>query len=461
MKYPRHLLTLLLFLLLGVPGAALARQPNVVILLTDDQGTLDANCFGSHDLKTPHIDRLAATGVRFTRAYAHMVCCPARAALLTGRHPQRGGVNFWTQGAMNAKNGINMALSERTLAEELQAAGYRTALFGKWHLGAHPDFGPTRQGFDEFFGIRSGFIDNYRHYFLHQKGFHDLYEGAKEIQAPGQYFPEMMVQRSMAFIEENRDRPFFLYTSFNLPHYPEQPLPQFEELYRDLPDPARRSYAAVISTVDHYIGQITEKLESLGIRDDTIVILLSDNGHSEEITNRIRFDDHNSGLPKDHFYGASGGGNTGKWIGHKAQFLEGGVRTPAILSYPAGLPQGESRDQAVTAMDWFPTVQELCGIEPADDDPPLDGRSVLPLIRNADAGSRHPVLYWGWSQSWAVCEGSWKLIAIHNARSDAHRYTLHNLDEEHPEVKDHAAEQPQIVARLQQLHTAWEKEVTP
>ena len=263
-------------------------RPNVVILFTDDQGTLDAHCYGSTDLETPHIDKLAATGVRFTQAYAHTVCCPARAALLTGRHPQRGGVHFWTQGDMGGEDGINMALEEVTLAEALKPAGYRTGLFGKWHLGAHRDFGPKKQGFDEFFGIRDGFIDNYNHYFLHRedprgnklpflavrrkpsgaakpeglrptasfnpviyfraapKGFHDLYEGTEAVHADGEYFSELMVRRSLQFIEQNQDRPFFLYVAFNIPHYPEQALRQCESLYENMPDPGRKSYAAMI-----------------------------------------------------------------------------------------------------------------------------------------------------------------------------------------------------------------------
>ena len=328
-----------------------AERPNVVILFTDDQGTIDANCYGSTDLRTPNIDRLAATGVRFTQAYAHTVCCPARAALMTGRHPQRGGVHHWTQGDLNGPDGINMALAERTLAEALKPAGYRTALYGKWHLGAHRDFGPKKQGFDEFFGIRDGFIDNYNHYFLHGSGFHDLYEGIKPVKAPGKYFPELMVQRSLKFIMQNKDRPFLLYVPFNIPHYPEQALKRFEAVYKDIADPARRSYAAIVSTTDHYIGQIVDKLEALGLRENTIIIFMSDNGHSEETGNRIRVDNHGSGYPKGHFYGASGGGSTGKWIGQKGSFLEGGVRVPAIISYPAKLPKGEVRGQIITAMD--------------------------------------------------------------------------------------------------------------
>ncbi len=431
-----------------------AERPNVVILFTDDQGTLDANCYGSKDLHTPNIDKLAATGVRFTQAYAHTVCCPARAALMTGRHPQRGGVNHWTQGNMNGPDGINMALEEVTLAEALKPVGYRTALFGKWHLGSHRDFGPKKQGFDEFFGLRDGFIDNYNHYFLHGPGFHDLYEGTKEVWAKGEYFPELMVGRSLKFIEQNKERPFFLYVAFNIPHYPEQALKQHEQRYEKLTGP-RRPYAAVVTTTDHYIGQIVDKLEALELRENTIVIFMSDNGHSMENQNRIRVDDHNSGYPKDHFYGAHGGGNTGKWIGQKGSFLEGGVRVPAIISYPDRVPQGEVRDQIVTAMDWYPTVLELCGVKRAAAD--LDGHSLLPIINSQPAASPHKVLHFQWHKQWAVREGDWKLIG----RDNREQVSLHNLADEQPEVTNYAKQKPEIVARLQKLHVVWAEEVSP
>ena len=434
-----------------------AERPNVVILFTDDQGTIDANCYGSSDLKTPNIDRLAATGVRFTQAYAHTVCCPARAALMTGRHPQRGGVHHWTQGDLNGPDGINMALGEVTLAEALKSAGYRTALYGKWHLGAHRDFGPKKQGFDEFFGIRDGFIDNYNHYFLHGSGFHDLYEGIKPVKAPGKYFPELMVQRSLKFIMQNKDRPFLLYVPFNIPHYPEQALKRFEAVYKDIADPARRSYAAIVSTTDHYIGQIVDKLEALGLRENTIIVFMSDNGHSEETGNRIRVDNHRSGYPKGHFYGASGGGSTGKWIGQKGSFLEGGVRVPAIISYPPKLPMGEVRGQIITAMDWFPTVLDLCGVQQPSNSPKLDGHSVLPLIRSAKAKSKYKILHFAWGKKWAVREGDWKLIGSNGNT----KVSLRNLVDAKPEAKDYAKAKPEIVQRLRTLHSDWVKEVSP
>jgi len=429
-----------------------SRKPNVLILYTDDQGTLDVNCYGSKDLVTPNMDRLAQTGVRFTQAYAHTVCCPSRAALLTGRHPQRGGVWSWTQGDMNGADGINMALEEVTLAEVLKAAGYRTALYGKWHLGAHRDFGPKKQGFDEFFGIRDGFIDNYNHYFLHGKGFYDLYEGTEQVHADGKYFPEMMVKRSLQFLEQNKDRPFFLYVPFNIPHYPEQSLEQFQELYKNVEDPARRSYGAMITTTDHYIGVILDKLDSLGLRENTIVVFMSDNGHSEETGNRIRVENHNSGLPKGHFYGASGGGYTGKWLGSKGSFLEGGIRVPAIISYPTKLPKGAVRDQAITAMDWMPTILNLCGV--ALPDVKLDGKNLMPVIQSASAKPVHDVLYWGWIDRWAVREGDWKLMG-----KGAEGNFLGNLSDPKPEKTNYIKEKPELAEHLQALHDEWVKDV--
>ena len=434
-----------------------AKPPNVVILFTDDQGTIDANCYGSKDLITPNIDKLAATGVLFTQAYAHTVCCPARAALMTGRHPQRGGVWNWTQGDMNAAKGINMALEEVTLAEALKPAGYKTALFGKWHLGAHRDYGPKKQGFDEFFGIRDGFIDNYNHYFLHGTGFHDLYEGTNPIKADGQYFPDLMVKRSLNFIDQNKDKPFFLYVPFNIPHYPEQSLKKHELLYKDMKDPARRSYGAIVTTTDYYIGKIIDKIEEHNLRDNTIIIFMSDNGHSEETGNKIRVDNHKSGYPKGHFYGATGGGSTGKWIGRKGNFLEGGIRVPAIISYPSKLPQGAIRNQIITAMDWFPTVLDLCDIKQKANSPKLDGHNIVPIIKDTKANSNYSRLHFAWGNKWAVREEAWKLIGNKNNSN----MSLHNLSDKKPEVINYAKDKPDIVKHLLSLHKSWAEDVSP
>ncbi len=407
------LFTALLMQSLAVAGeqakASSQRQPNVVILFTDDQGTLDANCYGSQDLYTPAIDRLAETGVRFTQAYAHTVCCPARAMLMTGRYPHRGGISNWAQGDAKSAKGRNLAREEITIAEALKTAGYKTGLFGKWHLGAHPDHQPTEQGFDESFGILGGFIHNYNHFFLHGAGFHDLHANKEETFAEGKYFPDLMTARALAFVDKHHDEPFLLYVAFNLPHYPMQPDAKFEERYKELPMP-RQAYAKMVSTVDDRIGQIIARLEQLKLRENTIVIYMSDNGHSAENAT-ILADKHKSGLAKGTYYGANGGGgNTGKWRGHKAEFYEGGIRVPAIISWPAKLPQGVVRDQAITAMDWLPTLVDLLHIAPPQN--PLDGQSIVPLINSATTPSHNKVLHWAWQNHWAVRDGDWKLIAM-------------------------------------------------
>jgi arylsulfatase A-like enzyme len=435
-------------------------KPNVVIFYTDDQGTLDVNCFGSKDLVTPNLDRLAETGVRFTQAYAHTVCCPSRAALVTGRHPQRSNINSWTQSRLYGPVGRNLDLEETTLAEAFHDAGYATALFGKWHIGAHPDHGPTCQGFDEFFGHRGGFIDNYRHFALHGIGFHDLFEGTTEVFHRGEYFSDLICDRALAFIERNQNRPFLLYFAMNLPHYPEQPVDQYRTAYADMPEP-RRSYARAVSTCDHYLGRILAQLEYLKLRENTIIVFTSDNGHSEE-DYQIRSDKHLSGLPQGHDYGPhGGGGNTGKWIGAKGSFLEGGIRVPAILSYPAAVPQGTVRHQAVTIMDWFPTLLELSGI-PHPDDVAFDGKSVVPLLEDATAPSRHELLFWQWQKGWAVRQGDWKLI--HNGgrglgRDKLSADVLLNLADEAPETKDYAGEKPDLVRQLNQAYERWAVDV--
>ncbi|HUT30371.1 MAG TPA: sulfatase-like hydrolase/transferase [Sedimentisphaerales bacterium] len=445
------------------------KRPNVLIFYTDDQGTLDVNCYGSKDLYTPNMDSLAATGVRFTQAYAHTVCCPSRALLHTGRHPQRSGVNTWVQGNAKGEKKGNMYLEEITLAEALKAQGYRTALFGKWHLGAHLDYGPTKQGFDEFLGLRDGFIDNYNHYYLHGKGFHDLYRGTEEVFEPGKYFPDLVVREAIRFLDENKSGPFFLCVAFNIPHYPEQADSKFDSVYGQLPEP-RRSYAKIVSTTDDRMGKILKKLDELGLRDETIIIFTSDNGHSSE-SYKIKVDDHASGLPKGHNYGANGGGgNTGNWRGAKHSFFEGGIRVPAVISYPARLPQNVVRDQAVTLADFYPTVLELCDVPLPGCK--LDGKSLMRIIKSEHAPTHHKVMHWQWQNMWAVRQGDWKLIyngrdttdewqGKPEPRREMPRVFLGNLADDQPELRNHADEHPDLVRRLMKLHEQWAKEVQP
>ncbi len=449
---------LLLLLICGsLLSVFLQAKPNVVVLFTDDQGTLDAGCYGAPHLKTPNIDKLAKTGVRFTQAYAHTVCCPSRAMMLTGRHPQRGGVNHWTQGNMNTAKGRNMAIEELTMAEVFKREGYRTAHFGKWHLGAHRDHGPKKQGFDEFFGIRNGFIDNFNHHFLHQAGYHDLYEGTTPLEADGKFFPELMTHRALQFIEESKEKPFFLYVPFNIPHYPEQAPGKFGEPFKEIKDEAVRTYATIMYATDFYIGEIVNQLDELELLENTIVIFMSDNGHSEETNYRISVDSHLSGYPKGHFYGASGGGFTGKWTGQKGTFLEGGIRVPAILSFPPQIPQGVTNSQIITAMDWLPTVMDLCGIEPKEDDPKLDGHSLLPVIKNPYQISAYQgMLNFQWHKNWAVRMDEWKMLG----REGSEDYQLYRLTDKEPERKNYAQDRKDLISTMLSIRESWLNELT-
>ena len=444
------------------PAAEAGERPNVVIIYTDDQGTLDAGCYGSDDIHTPNIDALARRGVRFTQAYAHTVCCPSRSQLLTGRVPQRSGVTNWLSNNPLDENGRNMHVSEVTLAEVLRENGYRTGLAGKWHLGAKPGHQPLDQGFDEAYGHLGGFIDNFEHKFLHSNPrrppFHDLYRNGKEIDETGRYFPDLVVREATRFIVENKDRPFFLYCAFNVPHYPEQSDPKFRGMYDSMPMP-RRSYASMITTTDDRIGQVIRTLDLWGLRDNTIVLFMSDNGHSTE-------DFHNWDLN----YGAhGGGGNTGKWRGAKASLFEGGIRVPSILSLPGRIPEGETRDQAISNMDFFPTILALCGVERPGYE--IDGKSLAPILSSADAPSQHRAFHWMWQDQWAVREGEWKLIgngrdttgleSRHAPRKEMGDLYLANLEDELPESVNHAESRPEIVARLHKMHTEWLRSVTP
>lgn len=440
-------------------------RPNILVILTDDQGTLDLRCFGSEDLYTPHIDALAARGVKFTQAYAHAVCCPARASLLTGRYPQRANINSWTQG--NPREGVtknNMFLNEVTLAEMVKPLGYRTGLFGKWHVGGSMQHGPLAQGFDEFYGIRNGFIDNYTHYFLHEPGYHDLWHNQEEVFEPGNYFPSLITNRAMDFMETHWDEPFLVYLGYNIPHYPEEAARAYEAHYGDMQEP-RKSYAQTITSLDEEVGRLMGHLQQLGLLDNTLVVFASDNGHSTE-SYQIKSVDHPSGKPKGEAYGAKGGGgNTGPWVGSKGSFLEGGVRVPMIVSYPALFPQNEARDQLVTLMDVLPTMCEL--LEVPLPNTSIDGHSLVSVIKEPSESSKYQALHFQWQDQWAVRQGEWKLIVNGKKELKAgpefllDSIFLANLKDSRPERTNYAATHQELVAELTSLHSKWVEEVTP
>ena len=436
-------ITLFLLILCALSLTAAARKPNVIIIYTDDQGSVDLNCYGSKDLVTPHMDGLAKRGVRFTQFYASApVCSPSRAGLLTGRYPVRAGM---PGNAGSTKGKAGLAASEVTIAETMKAGGYKTAHIGKWHLGYTPETMPNSQGFDYSFGHMGGCIDNYSHFFYWQgPNRHDLWRNGEEIFEDGKFFPELMAAEAEGFIQQNKDKPFFMYFALNTPHYPDQGYAKWLKHYKDLPYP-RNLYAAFLSTQDEAIGQLIGTVDRLGLRKNTIIIFQSDHGHSHE--------------ERAHF----GGGSSGPYRGAKFSMFEGGLRVPAIISWPGSLPEGAVRDQVAHGCDWLPTIAELTGSKLLQKD--IDGKSIVGVIKNDKAKTPHDVLHWqtgrGRQPRWAVRQGDWKLIGNPQDTSNKAPLTakdklfLVNLKESVSEMKNLAANHPDITQRLKKLHDDW------
>ena len=421
-------------------AATAIEKPNVVLIFTDDQGTIDVNCYGSKDLYTPNLDKLARRGVRFTQFYVGApVCSPSRAALLTGRYPQRAGLTS------NAGGNRGLPPRQFTIAEMLKANGYRTALFGKWHLGEASEMSPISQGFDQFFGHKKGCIDNYSHFFYWSgPNVHDLWKNDTVHWEDGKYFPDMIVREAVQFLEENKNRPFFLFLPFNIPHYPLQGQEKYRQMVSHLAEP-RKSYAALVSTLDEKIGLVIDKIDQLGLRENTIIIFLSDHGHSVEVRTN------------------SGGGSAGPYRGHKFTLWEGGIRVPCIISWPGQIPQNQVRDQIAISTDWLPTIANYCGVKLPDRK--IDGKNIAPIIDSGKAVSPHEVLHWQHSKQWAVRKDQWKLVVNgpasthHGKKILQEKIFLTHLEQDPGESNNLAQQNPDMVKRLTQLHNKWTIEV--
>lgn len=427
-----------------IASAAAPPRPNVIVILTDDQGSVDAGCYGAKDLVTPAIDSLAARGVRFTQFYSGApVCSPSRAALLTGRYPLHCGV---PNNCASHRDGQGaLPAGEVTMAETFKAAGYATAHLGKWHLGYTADTMPNAQGFDHSFGHMGGCIDNWSHFFYWAgPNIHDLHRNGAEVFADGRFFGDLMVEEAAKFMTANKARPFFIYFALNMPHYPYQGGAKWLERFKALPYP-RNLYAAFLAAMDERIGALLRRVDGLGLRERTLVVFQSDNGHSTE--------------ERAHF----GGGSAGPYRGAKFSLFEGGIRLPAILSWPGHLPAGAVRAQAAHACDWLPTVAELAGVKLSQ--PDIDGRSLVPVLKSADTPSPHTVLHWhvggGKNPQWAVREGDWKLIGnamdttVGDRKPERFSLWLSNLAADVAEKNNLADDRPDLVARLKKLHDDW------
>ena len=337
-------------------------KPNLIIILIDDQGYYDLGCYGATEVDTPNIDRMAAEGIRFTDYYAAApICSPSRAGLLTGCYPRRVGNHIWVHRA-DSNSGIHP--DELTLAELFQDNGYATACIGKWHLGFREPFLPRNQGFDYYFGLLHN-LDPVEVVYFDEEGGAPLLRNETIIKRPADpaELTERYTDEAIRFIEDNRDRPFFLYLPHTMLHNP-----------IGVSEPFRGAsqwgeYGDAIHELDHNVGRIFQSLESLNLQDETLVLYTSDNG---------RGPGRNSEQPIR---------------GRKLSTYEGGIRVPAIFwGKGLGIPQNRASGQVVHAMDWFPSLATLAGIE-IPGGRALDGRDIAPLLKgetsaipNADAG---------------------------------------------------------------------------
>jgi arylsulfatase A len=428
---------ILLGLLVFAGSLVAADRPNVVVIMTDDQGTLDLNSYGAKDLFTPNFDRMAEKGVRFTQFYVgSSVCSPSRATLLTGKSPPGAGLT----GNSGKTGGLDT--SQVTIAEMLKPEGYATAHIGKWHLGKDQGRRPENQGFDYTFGHMEGCIDNYSHFFYWSgPNYHDLWENGEEVFEDGYFFQDSLVEKARNFIYEKKDQPFFIYFAINLPHYPLQPDAKWLEHYADLPSP-RKNYAACVSTVDEKVGQLIGVLESAGELENTLVIFLSDHGHSVE--ERTMW----------------GGGYAGPYRGSKFGFFEGGLRVPAIVMGP-GVAKGVVIHNSAMSMDLFPTIADYCGVSQMPSG--VEGSSLRSMLEGKDKQLRD-TLYWNMkNERWAVRHGPWKLLF--NPRDDTKvypkldpkkdRYFLANLEIDNTEGTNLVRKFPEKAWELIEVYKGW------
>lgn len=376
-------------------AAAPAVKPNILILLADDMGYADLGCQGAKDIPTPHIDSLARSGIRCTSAYvSSCMCSPSRAGLLTGRSQSRFGHEInWEE--IRATDPQGLPLAEKTMADQLKAAGYRTGMVGKWHLGESPQQHPNQRGFDDFFGfVRGGHI-----YFCDQFSatlppgkagyYYSLLERNGVPEKTTGYLTTVLGYEAAGFIHRSKAQPWFLYASFNAPHTPLQATPELLARVKTIPDEKRRTYAAMVVGLDDAVGEILAQLKADGLEERTLVFFLSDNGGPLE---------------------RNGSLNT-PLRGEKGKMFEGGIRVPFLVQWKGTLPAGQTYARAVSSLDILPTALAAAGT-PSIATQPLDGVDIVPFLAGRRSGDPHEFLFWRMKARsiWAVRGGDDKLV---------------------------------------------------
>jgi arylsulfatase A-like enzyme len=425
------------FVVSPTPSSAAEKQPNIIIFLADDEGWGELGCQGNKQIPTPHIDSIAAAGVRFTQGYvAATYCSPSRAGLMTGRYPTRFGHEFNPGGNREI---AGLSLDETTIADRLKAAGYATACVGKWHLGQAPHFYPMKRGFDEFYGT----LNNTP--FFHPTNFIDSRKGdqIQEITDDTFYTTDAYAERACDWIEKNKKGPFFLYLPFNAQHAPLQAPQKYLDRFANIEDEKRRTFAAMMSAQDDAVGRVLAKVKEIGAEDNTLVWYLTDNGGPT----------------------ASTTSQNGPLRGFKATTWEGGTRVPFMVKWPGKIPAGKTYENPIIQLDILPTCiaatnvvrRSAAGPEaPADAAPakPLDGVNLLPYLTGEKSDRPHETLYWRFGPQWAVRHGDFKLVKGNGQET----LGLYNLAADIGESKDLAAAQPEKAAELKALYDKWNAE---
>lgn len=421
-------------------------RPNVIIIMTDDQGYGDLGCMGAEDFVTPNIDALAEGGIRFSSMYSGSpVCSPSRACLLTGRYPGNAGVRAILAGHRRASG---LTAEVPTIASALKKLGYTTGISGKWHLGLKDECRPNANGFDEFSGFLAGCVDYYSHIFYwgmadgNTNPTHDLWENGDEVYDNGNYMTERITEKSVDFIRRHKDEPFMLYVGYNAPHYPMHAPEKYMKRFSHLPWD-RQVMAAMISAVDDGVGEIRNELIRQGIADNTIIYFQSDNGPSRESRNWL------DGRP-DLYYG----GTSGIFKGHKFSLFEGGIRIPAILYWPEKI-SGRVVDTPHIAADIFPTILEACGGNAKEYE--LDGISLMPLVEG-EGEALHDCIFWEMEGQTAVRKGRYKLVINGRLEEFAEvqdEYFLSDLENDPSESINLASELPELCEELKKAALSW------
>ncbi len=415
-------------------GAQEIARPNIVMILIDDMGYADLSCYGSKAHRTPHIDRLAAEGIRFTDFHSNgAVCSPTRAAFLTGRYPQRSGI----EAAIGFVRDEGVPLASTMVSEVLRGAGYRTAVFGKWHVGHVAHFGPNDQGFDE-----SRCANNNPDYHSHvsRDGNVDWYKDQKLADEPG-YLVDVVTRHATRFIQENKARPFFLYVPHLAGHFPYQGRSDAphrttgrtwdgDDRYGPLPKTEwKRAYREMIEAVDDSVGQIVASLASTGLRERTLIVVTSDNGGYLSVS------------------------DNGPYHGEKGDLHEGGHRVAAIANWPGRIRDGTITATTAMTADLMPTFLSVAGVSPPAG-LSLDGVDLSGVLLRAESLPERP-LYWRDVDEKAVRLGPWKQIVQEQGT------VLYNLERDPGEQRDLAAAEPERVRSLSAKLAAWESEVGP